>query len=414
MFKIIEIGTGYSSIPTKVGAATEVVIEELSKSFIKKGYHVSIVDLKESHSYMNHIKFYEIKIPYFLKGTTHNLGIIHRVKRVIYSLQIAALFNKLDLTQKYIFHFHNQYNYFFFDKLIKKSIRANIKTIYTLHSYIWSQNWNEIEKVVFKKYFLEIYSLKNVDIILALNENAKNNLIHHLGISESKIILIPNGVNNEVYSPIKERSTISALKIKHNILNEKTLLHVGSICPRKNQLNIIKELTYFIKKHDLKFLYAGGIIDQKYFHDIQQYIKTENIQKNVIYLGEVSPGKKLNQYYNLADAFIFHSTSEAFGLVPLEALAAGKPVFLSENLKNRFFPKTSSNGIIYFNNKNIQQVIKKYLFNKQLLTTFSKKAIEYISSNFAWDAVADIHLDIFNNISNNKSISEEKLKWKQR
>ena len=32
--KIYEIGTGYTSIPAKMGAATEIVVEELTKSFI--------------------------------------------------------------------------------------------------------------------------------------------------------------------------------------------------------------------------------------------------------------------------------------------------------------------------------------------------------------------------------------------
>ena len=34
--KIIEVGTGYTSIPAKMGAATEIVVEEISKVFEKE------------------------------------------------------------------------------------------------------------------------------------------------------------------------------------------------------------------------------------------------------------------------------------------------------------------------------------------------------------------------------------------
>ena len=44
--KIYEIGTGYTPIPAKMGAATEIVVEELAKSFQKKGKDVTILDIK--------------------------------------------------------------------------------------------------------------------------------------------------------------------------------------------------------------------------------------------------------------------------------------------------------------------------------------------------------------------------------
>ena len=39
--KVYEIGTGYTPIPANIGAATEIVVEELTKSMMKKGIDVS-------------------------------------------------------------------------------------------------------------------------------------------------------------------------------------------------------------------------------------------------------------------------------------------------------------------------------------------------------------------------------------
>ena len=49
--KVFEIGTGYTPIPATMGAATEIVVEELTKSFMKKGYDVCIVDIKSDNIY---------------------------------------------------------------------------------------------------------------------------------------------------------------------------------------------------------------------------------------------------------------------------------------------------------------------------------------------------------------------------
>ena len=44
--KIYEIGTGYTPIPAQMGAATEIVVEDLTHSFIKSGIDAEIIDIK--------------------------------------------------------------------------------------------------------------------------------------------------------------------------------------------------------------------------------------------------------------------------------------------------------------------------------------------------------------------------------
>lgn len=47
--KIFEIGTGYTSIPARMGAATEIVVAELTTSMQKLGEDVTIVDIKDKN-----------------------------------------------------------------------------------------------------------------------------------------------------------------------------------------------------------------------------------------------------------------------------------------------------------------------------------------------------------------------------
>lgn len=47
--KIFEIGTGYTSVPARMGAATEIVVAELTTSMRKLGEDVTIVDIKDKN-----------------------------------------------------------------------------------------------------------------------------------------------------------------------------------------------------------------------------------------------------------------------------------------------------------------------------------------------------------------------------
>ena len=81
--KIYEIGTGYTTIPATMGEATEIVIEELSKSFLKNGHDVELIDIKASKRKKNNLPIREVYVPKWLTGTDVRLGLIHKLKRVI-------------------------------------------------------------------------------------------------------------------------------------------------------------------------------------------------------------------------------------------------------------------------------------------------------------------------------------------
>ena len=55
-------------------------------------------------------------------------------------------------------------NLFFFLKLVPSKLRQKAVVAYTVHSYIWGTEWDEIENTVRKKYFQEIYCVKNADV----------------------------------------------------------------------------------------------------------------------------------------------------------------------------------------------------------------------------------------------------------
>ena len=87
--KIYEIGTGYTPIPAQMGAATEIVVEELTRSFLKNGQDVTILDIKAQDRPKTDLPICEVGVPKIFTKTDVSLGIMHKLKRVVYSIKLA-------------------------------------------------------------------------------------------------------------------------------------------------------------------------------------------------------------------------------------------------------------------------------------------------------------------------------------
>ncbi len=113
---IIEIGTGYTSIPAQIGAATEIVVEELAKSASAQGLNVIVFDINDKNRPENNFNIHEVYVPGFLANSVeYKLGFIHKLKRIVYSISLSLkLVRFIKHNQQYILHFHNQFNFFFF------------------------------------------------------------------------------------------------------------------------------------------------------------------------------------------------------------------------------------------------------------------------------------------------------------
>ena len=360
--KIIEIGTGYTPIPAQMGAATEIVVEELTRAFLKIGQDVEIIDIAAQKRAETDLPISEVKVPRIFTKTDVSLGIMHKLKRVFYSIALARYLKKRlkKEQEKVVLHFHNQYNLFFFLKLVSKKLRQKALIAYTNHSHVWHGEWDVIKDIVKKRYFQEIFCMKQANCVFVLNEKTISNIKKKVQIDPEKIFLIDNGVNASVYHILTEEEKIENKKL-YGLSNKKVFIQIGSICERKNQLTSIRLLTPLLKQDcNLLYCYAGGIISDEYQECIQQYAIQNGIKDQVIYMGEIPPGKQLNKIYNLAEAMLFPSIAEGFSLTILEAMAAGVPVVIHQNLQFKLADKC----LKYFDEENCLITIKENLLNK--------------------------------------------------
>ena len=388
--KIYEIGTGYTPIPAAMGAATEIVVEELTKAFLKQGVDTEIVDIAAEQRAANHLPIREVRVPRCFTSTDVQLGIMHKLKRVVYSVALAGELKKIlkKAAEPVVLHFHNQYNLFFFLKLVPRRLREKARIAYTVHSYIWPGEWDEIKETIQKRYFQEVFCVQNADDVLVLNEKTAEHFTRHLGVQEEAIKSIGNGVNTDVYH-IMEPDQIGKAKEALGLTGRRVILQVGSVCDRKNQLGALQELADYLRTNpDVAYVYAGGVIDQEYQDSISRFAAENQIGQQVIYAGELKPGRDLNMYYNIADVTVFPSKIESFGLVILESISCGTPVILQNkplfDLKNGFSVCSSEGDFL----RNVDRILRQ--------PGADRSARDEVKAGYSWDKIARDHMEIWN------------------
>ena len=391
--KIYEIGTGYTPIPAKVAAATESVVEELTKAFMQKKIDVEVIDISANDRVPNSLPITEVKVPSIFTKSDISLGIIHKVKRVVYSVALALKLKKIlkQTDQKPVLHFHNQYNIYFFLKLVKKELRDKAIIAYTNHNGFWSLPYEEAKSTLQSRYFQEIEGMKNADLIFVLNPKMKNNIVENLGIDENKVIRINNGVNTDVYAPLSSEQ-IEKVKEKLNLKNKRIILQVGSVNENKGQGRAVKMIAPLLRENsDTVYAFAGDIVSQEYYQEVLRTAKEEKVENQVVYLGTFSPGEEMNGLYNIADTAIFVSRYEGFSLACIESISAGVPVVLCSDYLSSF-----GDGSILTERQDVADRIRQLLNDGDLLKELKQAARKNAVENFTWSKTAQKYFDNFN------------------
>ena len=161
--------------------------------------------------------------------------------------------------------------------------------------------------------------IHKVRAIITVSQFSKERIVQLTGVETDRIQVISNEVDRR-FQPI-DRQTIQET-IANLGLTEPYILFVGSLEPRKN-LKMLLE-TWQLGNFDGATLAVAGATGQVF-----QRFQIESIPKGVRLLGRVEDDL-LPALYSGAAGFVYGYIDEGFGLPPLEALASGCRVAVSD------------------------------------------------------------------------------------
>jgi glycosyltransferase involved in cell wall biosynthesis len=160
--------------------------------------------------------------------------------------------------------------------------------------------------------------------IIAVSEFTKNDISSKYSESKQKI-----HVTHEASDNICRISNISPNLIleKYGIIKP-YLLYVGNAYPHKNLENLVECFGLILEKYPNMQLALVGKNDF-FYSRLKKHVEQGNLG-GIHFLGFV-PDQDLDVLYRFADAYVFPSLYEGFGLPPLEAMAKGAPVVCSDH-----------------------------------------------------------------------------------
>lgn len=221
------------------------------------------------------------------------------------------------------------------------------------------------------------------DGIIALS-HADLKILARMGVPRSKVCVIPNGVNWNLYEKPSELE-LREIRRKYGLEGDTVVMTSCVIRPNKG-------LEYLIKCASLirwvKFLVVGSIGDRKYFRRVLR-LKEDLKVDNLKFLGYL-PEEDLRNLLFSSDVFVLPSVSETLPLVIIEAMAAGKPIVATSVGGIPLLIRDKFNGFLVppKDPVSLANALNKLLSDPVLIDKIGKTNKQTIKQHYTWDRVA--------------------------
>jgi len=213
--------------------------------------------------------------------------------------------------------------------------------------------------------------------------------MQRMGIQESKIHVIYNGINHQRFYPTPQTQARKDLGLG----DSRIILYVGNLKKEKGCLDLLEAFIELAKQQpELKLYVAGTGAMSK---TMTQRSQEAGMKNNIFLLGKVDHAA-LNRWYNAADLLCLPSYSEGVPNVLLEAMACGTPVVAT---RVGGIPEivTADTGVLV-ESGNIQELKDK--LNAALKHPWNAERIHLYAKKFSWNENARQMLDMFINAGN--------------
>lgn len=354
--------------------------------YYAKNLFEELVKLKSGHDFF--ISYFKNDGPLNFANTSKNVKKIpinyftRRVYNVLFRLHLAP---KIDSIIK------QDFDLIIFPDFVVWPHKKSSRAVVVVHDTAF------IDKAEFvasrlRKFLIKFVpkSINKAELVVTISESTKRSIISHYSVDEAKISVVNPAVNHDIFSPPSEEAK-AAVKSKYKI-PKKYFLYLGTIEPRKNIINIIK--AYKSLEVDLKNNYCLVLAGGQGWLD--QEIKTEielSSKENILVLGYVDQ-QDMSSLYSGAEAFVFPSLYEGWGMPVLEAMACGTPVITANNSS---LPEVSGGAAIMLKKNNtleLANAMKKLVNDKSVSVKYSKLGLDRVKKirwkEEAWKLLSEI------------------------
>ena len=396
---IVQVSVGSVRIPPKEGSAPLQVMFNTSRHLARMGHRVIILDRKyskqdpdiEEIEGVEVVRLKAIRLPVCARPAILHF-IIAELNAVFFALSVSRYLKKHDSNIDVI-HVHVT-SVGLVIAVMNSKLRE--KLYYTCHLGQWIQEKGKLSTYEKIHLFLDPKLMKRVRKVIALNKSAQHKFISVSDIDNSRVVVIPNGVDTQFFRP--DMQSGENVRIKHGLVGRSIILYVG-------RLARLKGVDYLLKAVDMLVNQSGQrnaafvLVGSPSFDATEQpidipealgFIKRYNLQDHVLLTGSLHY-KEVREWYQACDIFVLPSLAEGDPLVTLEAMASGLPIIGTRvgGIPNQI--RDGWNGFLIEpgDEKQLAERIGYLLDNKEERARMAANSRQLAEEEFDWSRVAE-------------------------
>ncbi|MDR1220311.1 MAG: glycosyltransferase family 4 protein [Treponema sp.] len=186
--------------------------------------------------------------------------------------------------------------------------------------------------------------LRQIEKIIAVSNFVKQELIDIAKVKESRIEVVPDGIDTTVFYP-RPKNVDSVVLIQPFSFRQPYILYTSRIeYPIKNHIKLIEAFDIFKERthYPHKLILAGS--ESHGAEKVKAAASSATYKTDIFFPGHF-PQKNLPELYSGADMVVIPSLYEGFGMGILEAMASGVPVACARAAS---LPETADHAALYF------------------------------------------------------------------
>jgi phosphatidylinositol alpha-1,6-mannosyltransferase len=226
---------------------------------------------------------------------------------------------------------------------------------------------------------------RSADAVVANGTFAVEKLLE-IGISQKKIFKITPGLDTNVFFP----QSSDELRLRYGLGSELVVMTVARVVPQKGHSRVIRAIAALGDDvPPLKYIIAGKGSHEKALRELAAELR---VQDKVIFAGFI-PEAELNLHYNLADVVVMPNLQteggdiEGFGMVFLEANAAGKPVIGGRSGGTADAVADGVTGYLVDsgNDEDLIEKLRRLLADGELRNRMGAAGLRRAQTEFSWE-----------------------------
>ena len=232
------------------------------------------------------------------------------------------------------------------------------------------------------------HALERASRIIAVSEATRQDLIELYSVAPDRIVVVPHGVDHSVFRPVPPDDVVRATRRLG--VTGPYLLYLGGIEPRKNLPRLIEAFARLPTngRPDLVVAGSGVAWNPEGTNLLRAALdrQTIDVRQRVLLPGYVADADRA-ALLSGAEALVYPSLYEGFGLPVLEAMACGTPVVASNRPA---LPEVAGDSALLVDPEDphqLAQAIERVLSDQRLRRVLHQRGLER-AARFSWDETA--------------------------